>query len=630
MRRTPRRFPAPFALISGAAARLAAAPAPVREAVTFLIFLIFAVLWSAPAAWGDALLGRLPDAPGTVWFLHAAPRLVHGLHDPLTGGVGGVTYARPDSFVLMAVGWAFQGVSPFVLYRAVAVFGIAVSAWAAEVFARALGARFPWSLVAGFAFMGCGLATTALLEGYVYHVFDPWLPLFGMFWWRATGPGGRARDGVLAGVFFVLTVLTTAWLGLAAGVLLVGVLAARLGGALVGGRPVEPSGSAGGGVQGAEGARPLRNASPASFGDLASRGASAVVSALGRVVHAFPLLPLAAAALTVATPLYLYVRTFMGAADSIDASIAAHADITMHLRSVVRHLALPDISVDADGDFQSAAVGPTTLVLLAAAPVALRHVRGWRSIAVAGVLALGVSLLPRVDPATWVSVLPVALQAPVTAVAGSLLRFPERPGWAWVLCAGVLGARVLTEIARMRGARAASLLFIAALLDVFVGQRLPFRQRATTTETPSAYRAGTGPVLDLWPLSADTLPAWTLRTTNEGCLAQVGHQRPIADHCIFVYGTQSPRLAVGVVVSDALLRGDVVAAHDVLVRAGFTTLAWHPDVFGVSDRNRLASTLAQLDPAPVDSTDGGDHVIAYAISDRLPMPASPSPSPGSP
>ena len=633
MRRNPRRFPAPFALLSGGAARLAAAPAPVREGVTFLVFLVFAVLWSAPAAWGDVLLGRQPDAPGTVWFLHAAPRLVHGLHDPLTGGAGGVTYARPDSFVLMAVGWAFQGVSPFVLYRAVAVFGIAVSAWAAEAFARALGARFPWSLVAGFAFMGCGLATTALLEGYVYHVFDPWLPLFGMCWWRATRPSGRARDGVLAGVFFVLTVLTTAWLGIAAGVLLVGILAARLGGALVGGRPDEPSGL---GVQGAEGARPLRNASPASFGDLASRGTSAVLSALGRVVNALPLPPLAAAALTVAAPLYFYVKTFLGAADSIDASIAAHVDLTMHLRSVARHLALPDISVDADGDFQSAALGPTTLVLLAAAPVALRHVRGWRAIAVAGVLALGVSLLPRVDPSTWVSVLPTALQAPVTAVAGSLLRFPERPGWAWVLCAGVLAARVLTELARVRGAGAASLLFVAALLDVFVGQRLPFRQRATTTVTPSAYRAGTGPVLDLWPMSADSLPAWTLRTTNEGCLAQAGHHRPIADHCIFVYGTRSPRLTVGVVVSDALLRGDVVAAHDALVRAGFTTLAWHPDVFRASDRNRLASTLAQLDPDPVESTDGGDHVVAYAITDRVPTPASsspspsPSPSPGSP
>ncbi len=574
-------------LCEGFAAWLDAAPAATRGGVTFVVFLLFSVCWSAPAAWGDVLLGRMPDAPGTVWFLDAAPRLVHGLHDPLTGGTGGATYARPDSFVLMAIGWAFDGVSPFVLYRLVTVLGIAVSAWAAEAFARALGARFPWSLVAGFAFMGCGLATTALLEGYVYHVFDPWLPLFGLSWWRATRPGGRARDGVLAGVFFVLTVLTTAWLGIAAGVLLVGILAARVAGAVVG-------------------------------------------HAQRRIVDAVPPAPLATAALTVAVPLYVYVRTFMRAKDSIDTSIAAHADFSMHLRALARHLVLPDISVDADGDFQSAALGPTTLVLMAAAPVALRHVRGWRAIALAGMLALGVSLLPRVDPAAWVEVLPVALRAPVTAVAGSLLRFPERPSWAWVLCAAVVAARVLTELARTRGTRAASLLLLASLVDVFVGQRLPFRQRATTAETPSAYLAGTGPVLDLWPFSADGLPAWTLRTTNENCLAQVGHQRPIADHCIFVYGTRSPRLDAGVVVSDALLRGDIDAAHARLVQDGFTTLAWHPDVFAAGDRDRLRAALARLDPTPEVSTDGGDHVVAYAIPESVLTPDAPLPSPESP
>ena len=606
LRRAGRRGRSPLEGLHALGARLDGAPTAVREAATFLVFLAFAVLWSAPAAWGDALLGQMPDASGTVWFLDAAPRLVHGLHDPLTGGPGGATYARPDSFVLMAVGWAFQGVSPFVLFRAVTVLGIVVSAWAAEAFARALGARFPWSLVAGFAFMGCGLATTALLEGYVYHVFNPWLPLFGMCWWRATRPGGRVRDGVGAGVFFVLTVLTTAWLGLAAVVLLAGVVAARLGAALVGGHPDEPRGGDLGGGEGVDGTPPRLGPGR-------------------RLLHAVPPAPLAAAALTVTGPLYVYVRTFLGASDAVDTSIAAHTDLAMHLRSVARHLALPDIAVDADADFQSASLGPTTLVLMAAAPIALRHVRGWRSVAVAGVLALGVSLLPRVDPSAWVATLPEAVQGPVTAVAGSLLRFPERPGWAWVLCAGVLAARVLTELARTRGGRAAGLLLAASLVDAFVGQRLPFRQRATTTETPSAYRAGTGLVLDLWPVSADPFPAWTLRTTNEGCLAQVGHHRPIADHCIFVYGTESPRVSLGASVSDALFQGDLIAAHALLVKEGVTTLAWHPDVFRADDREQLESALARLDPAPVVSTDGGDHVVAYAIPERAPTPDAPSP-----
>jgi hypothetical protein len=92
-----------------------------------------------------------------------------------------------------------------------------------------------------------------------------------------------------------------------------------------------------------------------------------------------------------------------------------------------------------------------------------------------------------------------------------------------------------------------------------------------------------------------------------------------------VYGTESPRVSLGASVSDALFRGELVAAHALLVKEGVTTLAWHPDVFRADDREQLESALARLDPAPVVSTDGGDHVVAYAIPERAPTPDAPSP-----
>jgi hypothetical protein len=185
-----------------------------------------------------------------------------------------------------------------------------------------------------------------------------------------------------------------------------------------------------------------------------------------------------------------------------------------------------------------------------------------------------------------------------------------------------VAACVATELGRRRGWAAGALL-VAALVDAFVGQRLPFRQRATVAETPSAYRADTGPVLDLWPGPADSLPAWDLRTTNDGCMAQVGHGRPIADLCVG-HGAENPRIRIGTELTDALLREDLPAAYALLHANGFTTVALHPDVFRTSDRQRVTASLARLDSSPVASTDGGDHVVAYRVPTTAPAFAAPA------
>jgi hypothetical protein len=195
---------------------------------TPLVFLLASLAWTWPAAVTDGVLGRNPDGLGTAWFIGSVPRWIFGLHDPDTGFPAGADYGRPDSFLLAAMALIFQWAPAARVLAWVHVLGVALSAWAAERFARELGARPPWSLLAGFSFAFCGLASTALLEGYAYHVFNPWMPLLAAAWWRATSAKGTWQDGAASGVWFVLTVLTTAWLGAAASFLVVGFLGEAL------------------------------------------------------------------------------------------------------------------------------------------------------------------------------------------------------------------------------------------------------------------------------------------------------------------------------------------------------------------------------------------------------------------
>ncbi len=531
-----------------------------RRGWTPLVLALVAMVWTWPAVRSPTLLGHYPDAAGTAWFIAAAPRLAASLHDVATGWPAGVTYGRPDSWTLLALGALLDnGVPSHQVHALVGFFGVFVSAWAAEGFARALGARAPWSLIAGIAYACSGLASTAWIEGYVYHLADPWLPMLGWAWWRATAPDGRALHGVAAGLAFVLTVATTAWHGLAGGVVVAGILAgARWQGAV---RP------------------------------------GPVLAALG----------------TVALPMTLYLARFLdgGGADLAADNGLPATDLLAHFRMNLLLHAMPGPSVDVSGHAQTAWVSSVVIALAAASPVVLAGERAWRPIGVAALAALGLALYPWAPPA-WATALPEGARAGIDALAAALLRFPERFGWGWALCGGVIAARVATVLGDRVGRFALPLLLLV-VVDTFVATRLPFRQHGAPAEAPAAYGASEGPVLDLWPEDIGREPAWTLRTTNTGCYYQAVHGRPIADHCVMTPGEESPRVRLGRWVAGKLLAGEVDTVRDRLSAFGFTTLAVHPDLFHPGDRARLGRALASLDPEPTASVDGGDHVVAYRI-----------------
>jgi len=186
-----------------------------------LLWLALAIAWTWPAALGQPT-GLHFDTLGTLWSIDAAPRLLQSLTDPLTGYPAGADYSAFDSYLMLPVAALLAPLGAARIHGLLAVLGVAVSAWAAEAFARSLGARGPFALIAGFAFAFSGIAANALLEGHVYHVVDPWLPLFALAWWKATQPGGSWKHAVWAGLAFNAALLTSGYIGMACAVIAVG------------------------------------------------------------------------------------------------------------------------------------------------------------------------------------------------------------------------------------------------------------------------------------------------------------------------------------------------------------------------------------------------------------------------
>lgn len=529
-----------------------------RSSWTPAAYSVLALAWLWPAPFSGELLGRRADALGTVWFVSAAGRLLPWLHDPLTGWPLGADYTRPDSWTLLVAGALGGALSPTRLVGLVAVFGVVASAWAAEAFSRSLGAKAPWSLLAGLAYAFSGLAATAWIEGYPYHLADPWLPLCGLAWMRAVGREGTPRDGLLAAAAFALALATSAWHGLAAAVLVVGLLAGARAAGVVSRRPVAAAGAA--------------------------VGLLAVVYAAAFFSHAS----------ADAVP-----PTGMGGLSTVSERLLLHT--------------APAPSVDIDGRSQTAWFSSVMLGCFLVSPVVAR--RDWRVralfITAAAALFLAVIPLPWDTMAEFV---PVSRAGALASLRAAFGRFPERLGWTWVLAGGVIAGRVATEL-HERAGRAAWPLLVIAVVEVFAGPRLPWRQLVSPGGAPSAYNAATGPVFDLWPTDLAPEPGWDLRVTNTDCFYQAGHRRPTGELCLLSPGVESPRARLTATVTSALLAGEAEVVRTQLAGFGYTTLALHPDVFRPSDRTRLVATLAELDAAPAESMDMGDHVVAYAISD---------------
>lgn len=194
-------------------------PAQWGNREVFLFYLIVSVIWSWPLALSPAAstVSLHFDQFPAAWLVHAAPDYWDGVYEG-SAWPDGEPLARLDSFLFLGLAFLLHGLVPgLLLTNLLVLLGPPLSALAAERFARvAFDIKPPASLIAGLAFGFAPLATVGLLEGHVYYLLNPWLPAC------ATALVQR-RDGA-ALLHWTLCLLTTAYMGINASLLIVAVL----------------------------------------------------------------------------------------------------------------------------------------------------------------------------------------------------------------------------------------------------------------------------------------------------------------------------------------------------------------------------------------------------------------------
>lgn len=516
--------------------------------------------WPLGAFPADRVVTRHFDLYPSAWLVSEGRDAFPTLHHAASGWPVGESLARADSYVLLLIGWLFGGLfSGPVLVSLVALLGPVASALAAEWCAhRAFAVPRPWSWLAGCAYGFSGIAATAMLEGHVAHLLNPWLPLLLGAAWRAN-EDAPWPSAMAAGAWWALGLFTSAYFGVIGGLFFLAI---------------------------------------------------ALRAGLARLLPGM---------LAVAVPTGLLYLWLFAHGDRFADSQGPLPELVWGMgATTLGGLAGWGDALDLGAHSIAAPVGFATLWLMGLAPVVLRGRPGWRTLWVlalgALLLALGRDIRLAMEDAGVVS--PVAWLATLPGVGW--FRFPARFAWIWALCGGIVGARVAAELARGAPRWLVAPLFALVVGDAVIGTGLPWRLRAQVAGAPSAYDAAPPgrAVLDLyapaWDRSSMELELWARALA---CYYQGQHGRPILEVCI---GTQvdSPREVVGDWLAAALLvpEPDAVAILDRLQRLGVGAVVLHADVYRESDAALLTGALGRvMGPPGADTRDGGEHVLLWVV-----------------
>jgi len=546
-----------------------------RNLATVALFAALSAVWSWPllTSPGDLHIYRQFDQYCTAWVAQVGAHWDGGLSTIMASWPVGQGLQRLDSLVLFllarALGWLL---GPWTLLGLLALVGPVLSAWAAERFAaRVLGARWPWSLVAGVTYGFSGMAATSVLEGHVYPLLNPWLPLMAWQWHRATSADGRWHHGPAAGGLWALCLLTSAYTGIAASLWMV-VWAVRL------------------------------------------RGRWPEVK---RIVYA---------AAAVVLPLGVgYSALFFTGGGASRAADAFGPDTMLRGMGAgfgsLAALAGPVPGLDTLNHSISPALGFLPLALLVCTRW-IRPERGpWKLCLVLGGVALLLALGP--PGRHWFE---PGYESPLLRDLGrwgplSMFRFPVRLAWITALAWGAVSAAVLSQLAAHAPRRAAPLLVVAAL-DVLMVTGMPGRGAHVPWEVPSAYRSTSseGAILALLPeFGGPSIDAE--QTLNDlECAYQIHHGRPILNVCVETTRRTGPRWRTGSWLRTALMQEE--SRREVawrLASLGIGSVVWRPDLFFPGDREVLGEGLVRTLGEPVAaSRDGGEYIVVFRVSDPAP------------
>jgi len=577
----------------------AGGPGPLlRNLLTVALFTVLVVAFTWPLA-RDPLahhLSRQFDWYGAAWLSGVAPLVDGRLDTAMTNWPFGESLVQADSFVLLAMSHLLTPVTgPMLPLALCALGGPVLSAWAAERFAaRALGASWPASLIAGAAYGFSGLAATALLEGHVYLLLNPWLPLFAWHALVATRRTGRAGDAVLAGIYWGLCLLTSAYAGIAATLFVVVVGIAALVRRSLHAAPavaflaiILPLGVAYGAVFDANGGaldgRPLPASLAYTFDEAGDSDAASVALADLDPGDLDPGDTAAHVAMNVGST---HLLTLVGWTPSVDA---------------YRHSIAPSL-------------GFTVILLSVVGLRALRGTPGWKAVGVAGLLALLLSFGPYLQLLGDDLRIPWLLWPLDRVAASTFFRFPGRLMMLASLALGGVAALTASRVFAGRRGPVLAVVLLAAL-EPLVQTALPARAAVVPVDTPAAYfdAPDEGAVLDFLPvfdtLAADQAHYWN----NLTCSYQADHLRPILNRCLGTVPEEGSRVLVSTWLAQGLRQRAPDLAR-VLADIGISSVAFHPDAFPEGSRATFRDALDRSFGIPASTSDnGGERVLLYLL-----------------
>lgn len=535
-----------------------------RPAVAHVaVFGAYWALWTL-ISWPLALTpftGRLAtrqfDLYPSIWLVDTAPSAFPNMVSEGTAWPLHELLSRADSYVLLLLGWLNLGIlSGATICALVAWIGVPLSAWVAERCAGdGFGVARPWSLIAGLCYGFSGVAATAMLEGHVYHLFNPWLPMMWWAWQRAQTSDG-VRSGLYIGAAFVGALYTTAYFGVFAIALLV----------------------------------------------MLSLEAPKVAQRVA---------PSVAAVAVPAGLYYVWLFRMSSRFQDTDATSSAYF-LRMGTVSASQLIGWDPLS-DISSHSLTGALPLMALPLALGAIAAVRRIRLLPFVLAALCICVALGRTWRWDPSDAGFDLPVD-----TLLFGQLayFRFPVRALWLANLVIGVQAARTLGALGPRsvwlgRGA------LLLATVDAIVGPGLPWRLASPVAGVPSAYFATPEgkAVLDLWAQPADRssgeMEMWARNLT---CYYAGQHGRPTPEVCIGT-GIRSPREVLDAWVTQRALAGDkAVETATTLADLGYGGVAVHEDLYRPVDAEALKVGLeAALGPAIAESSDGGEHVVIYGV-----------------
>ncbi len=530
------------------------ASAPTRGTLLILAFyLALSVAWTWPwARFDDTLPTRQFDLFGVVWVLEHARDLLD-LRASASEWPTGEDVTRLDTWVLAAIGLVrgWVGLDTIVTTRLLVLLAPVVSALAMESCARRLDIARPWSVIAGVIFGFSGIGATALLEGHVYALLVPWLPLLLRDLHDATSAGGRARVGARAGLWWALCLLTSAYTGLVA--------------TLVGGVWL---------------VRSVRE----RWAWRGIAGFFAVVVPLG-VAY---------------TALFQHGRGSV-ASDPATVLLGGSASLAT--------LATWSPDVDLQNHSMAAPLGFVTVALVLAGVIVLRRYSTWRTLLGIAVLGVVLALGPAVQAGMGGHGLVYWLDLQGGASWLGLLHFPLRFIVLWYLGAGLVAARAAQAIAATNGRsfRVNALgVFALVLADVFVTSGFAARTGRVDLTAPSAY--GSGPLVDLVPEDPFPGSGVELGARRLVCLYQASHREPVLGRCLGPHGSAPHDGAERALRAALLDGGDVRAAVEAL---GAAAIVVHLDLFRPEDRALIVAGLQAVLGEPRRSKDGGESVVVF-------------------